>query len=359
VIRVPPRSTPRQRRDDATQLALRRVLDLPGAEQLKIYAVLRENLGGEIGEETAEDKKARRRIESLECLQRAAEYLGLTDRAPTGAEYRSAAAELHLPMSSEQIIRAWDMKWSAAAAAFEGQPWAPTARQRGRRRALLGQARANEDPITSVRIWLATEPDSETMHDYTAFAAEYNERRPKGEPRLPTNGDDLRNRLRLRWSQVLAVAREEIALEEAQAARVSELLDESGPLVSISLAAFMLEMSPSTLNNICQRANFPNPVARIQDSRVWLRTDIEAYRETRPNSGHSPYELQQSFVDSNELAERLELRPDRVRTLVYNHRWDRVPEAAGKVGHAIYWRRSAVEDWFRERDSARDAADLE
>ena len=86
-------------------------------------------------------------------------------------------------------------------------------------------------------------PASTTRLDYEAWARERNEDLADGELRVIERGDSIRSVLRTGWERCLAVAREEMTLEEAQALTLAENLSEAGPLVGHHLAELVSRVS--------------------------------------------------------------------------------------------------------------------
>ena len=125
--------------------------------------------------------------------------------------------------------------------------------------------RGSEDPIESVRQFLNQHPPprSTSLADYEAGAQEAQSTRGSDEPRLPIDARGLRVTLRTSWYRILAVARGDMTLEQAQQARLQELLAESGDYVGLTLAGWMLGMSASTVNKYRSRTGFPPHVARV------------------------------------------------------------------------------------------------
>ena len=252
-------------------------------------------------------------------------------------------------MSKAQVQRAWD-RWDDAVRVYEGETPVLTAAQLALRRRLfgLGSALTVEPPVVGVERWLGTEPASTRRSDYEAFAREYNDRIPADEPRLLQGTDRIREQLRLDWPEVLAVARGEIGLEEAQEQRLRRLLDLSGPVVGMTLVGSLL----GTSNDVVKRGlprDFPLPVAVLNGHRVWARVDVEAYRDGREVPARFENELQGRLVDAAEVRHRVQLGVSRFQYAIRLQKWDLLPQPAGKVGRTFYWMRTDVEAWFERR----------
>jgi predicted DNA-binding transcriptional regulator AlpA len=318
---------------------LRRALDLSPRDQLRILEALSAHLVSEFGFEIKRDREIQARVAALDALAAAAAHLDLAPgAAPKLPEYRQAARETALPLSHQQVIRAWG-RWETAVQVYEGErpPLSPA--QLATRRTMLGARRAHEDMLDGVRQWLATSPASTALADYRTWARAENDRRDESEPRLVENADYLRLRLGVAWLDVIAAARGEVDIEQRAAERLRSLLDEAGPLIGIGVVARLLGTVPSVIVKYASRSTFPRSVATVEGDRVWLRSDIEAYRDGRRFPRRTENEWQDRLMDSSEIAGRLGISRDRVRSLIYEERWDRIPRPAGKVSRRYYWLR--------------------
>jgi hypothetical protein len=97
---------------------MRRILDLSEQEQLQIYNELRDHLvAHDRGPVLRVQDDPALRLEGLQAVTQVAEHLGLTDRAPTIAEYQREAPRLGIELSKSQIIRRW-LTWRSVGAAM-------------------------------------------------------------------------------------------------------------------------------------------------------------------------------------------------------------------------------------------------
>ena len=341
------------------EVLLARVLDLPQTEQLRIHQVLSDSLGGQIGQETERARQARARLEALETMRRAAEYLGLPDgQAPTIPEFKQAAKQTKLPMTFSAVYRAFDENWEVASRFYRGESIPPTAATQAVRRAILGRNRTDKEaPITCLRLFLAQEPPpASTEHAaYEAWARERNENLPPGVKRVVESANHIRTISRAGWLRCLAVARNEMTLEEAQEQALGDYLSESGPLVGQHLASWVLGLSPHSRH--AKRAGYPEPVVCLnQTNWLWLLSDIRAYGNGKRDFTHAKGSAQHTYLDSSEMAALLKIRVDvlRARTFSAQSRsdWSRVPRQAGNVGKGLYWERATVERWLAEHPEA-------
>ena len=344
---------PYQRRDEEWQVALRRVLDLAPGDRLKVYAALRDDLGGVLGKESERERQARLRFEAREAMRAAASVLGLPGgQAPTVTEYKEAARQATLPMTFNAVYEAFERRWEIAQRFYRGDPVPATAGQRSARRGVLGSSRGRyEDPVAGLRQFLLQDPPpvSTGLADYEAWAKEENDRRSASEPRLIEKANHLRTSLRVTWESAKAVARREKTIEDARRERLDELLADSGPLVGGNLAAWMLDKTPSNFEKYRQRQGFPRPVARLSGGPLWRRSDIEGWRDGKRDFTDEEGALQGEVVDSAEIAERVGLPDSQMRNRVYEERWDLVPKPAGKAARRVYWLSEDVERWLAAR----------
>jgi hypothetical protein len=198
--------------------ALRLVLGLPVAEQLRCFEMLAEDLSGDFGTETEVGRQVQARSQALDALRRAAELLSLgVDQAPTVADYNRVAAAHDLGLTAAQIRKAFG-RWETARAALLGQ-WIPlTAAQRAVRRAICRRQgdetyRGNTDlHLDALQLWLKTAPTDRCRSEYDAWHDLENERRlGQGLTPLP-RAETIRMATRTGWDQLLRVAEKELTL---------------------------------------------------------------------------------------------------------------------------------------------------
>ena len=160
--RLHPRQRPRphQRKDEEWQAALRRVLLLPSADQLRVLDALGDLLSGPLWQESERVRQARLRVEALEAIGVAAAHLGLPPgTAPTIPEFKRAASETDLPMTFNAVYEAFEKRWDIAKRFYRREHVPATAVQRRSRRAALGRNRGNrEHPLTCLRLFLNQDP---------------------------------------------------------------------------------------------------------------------------------------------------------------------------------------------------------
>jgi hypothetical protein len=353
-----------QARDKPWQAVLRRILDMAAHDQERIYAALGDMLEGPAGEEPVHEREMRARLEGVKAMEAAAAHLGLPEgKAPTSIQYKQAARETDLPMSWPAVYKAFEKRWGIARDFYEGKQVPATASQRATRRAVLGTKRGREEPIECVRVFLNQEPppQSTRLADYESWANEAQAKRGSDEPRLHLHADGMRMTLRTSWDRVLAVARGELTLEDAQQQRLDEVLAECGDYIGITVAGWLLGMSGPVANKYRRTTGFPPHAARVDGDTLWRRADIETYRDHTDayRTGERKWEHEAGWLDheligTDHIQALTGLPRDQVRSRVYEGRWDRVPKPAGKAARRMYWLRSDVEAWECKRQEERE-----
>lgn len=298
--------------------------------------------------------QAEGRREALEMLLVVAEHLGLpAGEAPTMAQFDQAAGELELGWSSLRVIRAWE-RWRLAVEVFKGERSAGLV---GRDFHIAQDQRKNqEEPIRGVKRWLASRPQHETASVYDQFAKAHNARKPSPDKRLRLS-KSVSRALRLRWPNVIAVARGEISLTAAREQELAELLpkaNNANAILGLSGASRLLKRSEGAVRSASEQSrHFPVPVAVIGSQRAWLYDDLKLYKRGLTCPKRSKGELQYLYMDETELRTRLKLSSAAFRRRVKEKRWDLVPRPEGAIAVGVlYWLRRSVEDWLRVKGKA-------
>lgn len=145
---------------------MRRIYALPTGDQLSVMKTLSDKFSAEFGEESEVEDQAKKRVDSLDAMARVAERLGLPDGvAPTAIQYRSVWKEVAPAWSATRVHDAWG-RYEFCKRALRGE-WVPESpAQRDVRRQSGGRARANEDYLDGVRLWLDEKPTSLTKDAY-------------------------------------------------------------------------------------------------------------------------------------------------------------------------------------------------
>lgn len=342
-------------------MLLVRVLALPEREQLEIHEALSASLGGRLGRESERDRQTRLRGEALAAMRAAAEHLDLPEtQAPTIPEYKQAAKETSLPLPFNAVYRAFEENWDIATRFYLGKEVPATAAQRSARRAILGRNRTDKEaPLSGVRLFLAQDPPpvSTTRADYDDWARERNEVLAPGELRVIERADSIRTVLRTGWERCLAVARNEMALEEAQAMTLAENLSEAGPLVGQHLASWYLGLSPHGRH--AKRPGYPQPVVCLGKTNwLWLLTDIEAFKRGKRDFAHERGALQDAYINAHDLAAILHLGTTMLKARLDKEEsaktktWERLPKPTGRAGKGLYWDRAYAQRWLDEHPYA-------
>jgi hypothetical protein len=312
--KLPSRST----RTAEHELLLARLLELPEAQQLRVYEGLTEALGGRLGEETERAKLAGRRADAMKAMTQAAEHLGLPlGKAPKVAQFKRAASETELGMSFKSVYEAFDGMWGLAMRCYEEQPIPLNAAQRAVRREISrGRGKHFQLGLIGLRMWLDESPSDTGLNttDYRDWASEKNEKRAPGQRRLIESPSTLRDHLWVSWPYAVAVAKGDMSLEDAQKKYVDEQVEIAGPLVCLEIAAFLMGL-PTGDTNI-DRPGYPKCAALIGRKTHWLLSDIRAYQSGTREFRHGTGTFQRSYMDAPEVARTLGMPRYRLSALL-------------------------------------------
>jgi len=353
VSAVPRESRPdlRQTRAKQPELAeaLRRCLELPERERLELHRQLTEYLLAPADDRRPSqlDLTLERRRKALEDLNRAARVLckrGQLSKgaAPTAAQYRDLSRELGL-ISITAVTRAFGL-WHYARQALSGTEL-PESQARRRIRQLTAKRRSSHlDAISSVRQWLNTDPAPTTQAAFSAFVAKQNELLAPGQPTLLAHAG-VASALCLPWAEVLSVARAEKTLSEARQQAIEALDEESRPLglISATQVGLVLGKAHSHIPYLAKHG-LPKHRAQVAGQKGWSLQEIEAWRDGKPFPG-SGDQSQLNLIGSKELAERVGLTVESLRTAVHQQRWSSVPRPAGRIGKSRFWLDDDVESF--------------
>jgi transcriptional regulator with XRE-family HTH domain/predicted DNA-binding transcriptional regulator AlpA len=344
------RRTRRPVADRELEEALRRALDLSLAERLRLFEKLRADLAGDLGDETEADRQIRQRAEALAALHQAAELLGTAEgEAPTISDYNRAAAAHGLGVTSAQIREAFG-RWETAKAALVGEPIPATPFQRAVRRA-IGGPREFETYIEAVRHWLASAPISEQPKDYDEWRAHENDRRvPSGQLPLPSY-QTLRRATMASWADILAVARGQKTLVQAQNDNLGFDVASVGPgtLVVTNGVAQLLGVTNDGLKDLERRESFPQPITRVGLHKLWLLSDVLSYRDDLAFPARERFQMMDAYLSLEQVAETIGRSQDAVRNYAWRQDWRQVPPTVEVIGRVLAWDRAVVEDWLTNR----------
>jgi hypothetical protein len=341
------------------KVLLARILELPVREQLWLHHELGEIIGGPLGVESERSRQARLRNDAIEAMRVAAEFLRLPDgQAPSVNEFKRAARESVLPMTFSTAYGAFENRWELATRFYERKDIPPTAAQRSAQRAIKGRNRTNKEaPITGLRLFLTQDPSprSTGCADYQEWAREFNENLSRGSRRVVESPDHIRKVTRASWLHCLAIARNDMTLNEAQEKTLKGLLAESGPLIGHHHASWLLGLSPDSRH--AKRAGYPEPVVCLDKKNwLWRISDIRAYGKGKRRFTHEKGALQDAYMDSEEVASRLEIKISilTARRLLTKRGQTRkrAPLPTGRAGKRLYWERAAFERWLTSHPEA-------
>lgn len=344
-----------EREDEEVAILLGRVLELPAARQLEFHKVLSEVLGGSLGSETERATHVRRRLEALEAMRSAAKQLGLPDgQAPSVREFKQAARAARLPMSFTTIHKVFDGRWELASRYYQGLPVPRNAAQRAISRE-GGKHSPREDALLGLRMWLREMPSAagRSPTSYRDWAVERNEQRLPGRRRVLEIPGSAASRLRLAWPYAVAVAAEEMTLDEARGRYLNELINGSGPLVGWEAVAHLLEL-PKRWRGATP-PGCPNPVTFLHRKPHWLLADVRAYE-----NGQRVFEparhLEGRFMTAEEVGSVLDLNYEQTRARLRrpNPSLRYSPPPAGRSGRHNYWERETVERWVTREAQRRE-----
>jgi predicted DNA-binding transcriptional regulator AlpA len=336
------------------ELLLARLLELPEAQQLRVYEGLTEALGGRLGQETEREKLAGQRAEAMKAMKQAAEYLGLpSGKAPKVAQFKRAARETELSMGFKAVYEAFDGMWELAMRCYEELPIRLNAAQRAVMREIhRGSSKHLQAALVGLRMWLDESPPNTglTPTDYEDWAREKNEKPAPGSRRLLEKASTISAHLWIPWSYAVPVAKREMTLEDAQKIYADEQLKVAGVIVPLEIAAYLMGL-PTGDRNI-DRPGYPRYTALIHGKPHWLLSDIHAYQNGTRDFRHGPGIFQRSYMDALEVAKSIGVSRNHLRVLLReaNGKYWQVPKPAGLTKNQPYWLRSDVARWMKARD---------
>jgi predicted DNA-binding transcriptional regulator AlpA len=328
--------------------ALDRFYALSTRDQLGFFGEAREHLGSEAWTQDEVEQEIDKRAEALEALEAVAADLRARGefregKSPTVEEFDAGAERLGLEIRSGFVVRAF-LRWRIAKTVLEGGQAREKPSRRRARSAAVGRTRTHEDYLRAVRIWLDSGPERSAPADYDAFVKEENRQRGDDERPLPSLSA-VTTGLRIGWVRVLAVARGGTTLENALEDRRAELLDglSDDSLVGAEVVAVMTGIYGQNIAHHVRKGTFPVPAAKVGRNMAWMLGDVKASKAGRRVPERKRFFFQDEVVDLRELASKVGIKVDYVRTLLNHEAWHRVPRPDGKVGGAWYWLRSNLD----------------
>lgn len=320
---------------------------MPLSDQLAMYEAWGEVLGCDPGHPTKAQLKRERIALAITLLHRAREHHGLSaTEAPTIPQYDDARRDLDLPMSHSTVWRLFGGWEWAQEHCIGGHAPELSPRQVNLVRAEKGILRVSAPYIEQIREWLdREEPISLTAEDYVAYVIAFNDALPPSHEPL-VGPETITKQLGIYWEDAVAVAQDKMSLRDAQEKRLGGLRD-AGPMALIGKTD-IARLRGRTVPQISRDMNstrFPVHVAVINGVRARLLGDVRAYYEQRGVPRRTAEELQDQFLDSRDMQERLGRSGDYLRTATHQKAWHRIPKPAGSVSQNNYWLRGEVENW--------------
>jgi hypothetical protein len=331
-------------RDEQRRAVLRASVELPSADQMQVAQFVGDYMAADRGgeKETDAERQVRQRTQALADIARAAEWLELASgTAPTATAYRQAAKALELTPFS-QILSTY-VVWDEAKRDFLGQ-WrhSSPAQRRLRREAQLNRTQVRT-VMASLRLWLDEEqPVDDGLTAYSEWATAHNRtattpadgvRHPKA--MLASSG--------LGWRDLIAVAREELTLDEACELRIERDLEAAGPLWLIASAtvALILRIDRKAVYRLAATHAFPAPAATVGDRRLWDADDVLAFRRSDDRPEREPGWRQHELRTVDHVAAHFGVSPITLRDW-RKGRIARVPPISGRAGGVIWWTADAL-----------------
>jgi hypothetical protein len=336
---------------------LERFYALPRREQLQAFLALRDYLGAEEVVETDTDRATRLRVESLDVMATVAAHHGLpAGKAPTATQWRTTPPEVTQGWSATRIVQVWG-RYRFAASAFSGEPMTSGASHLSIKRRQVARRRTREDEYESVRRWLATQSASRLAADYNEFVKEHNDAVDEGrlDAKPLWTARQLIEYLGIEFADVIEVVEGgttlQVARERALRRRVDDPGNDLGLIGRRAVASILGYKGP--LSELLKRPGFPTSVMRIGGGRIWLMSDIEAYRDGLDVPTREESEMQALIVTTSEMAQLRGYPNGTVVTGMLRASPNMLPPADGRINGAVFWRRTTVEEWLPTAPSRR------
>ncbi len=265
------------------------------------------------------------------------------------------------PSSTGMLLLSWGSRRASSRSFAPGVPGGSLATplaadrspQRSSSRHSAGparRARTREDHLTAVRLWLAgTTEVSRSGTDFDAWAKRHNEQHHDTAP-LPTFGA-IQKALCPPWAGVLRVARGEVAVDDARARHLEDLISATGQyrLVAVTGIALMTGSSTADAARLARADTSPSPAVRLGPSDAWFVHDVEAHVEGRAIARRAPYELSRQLLDFARVSQAARIKPNTLIAGVHRRQWHLTPRPAGRVGARHFWEQSSVDAWLHAR----------
>ena len=325
---------------------MRRIYRLPVREQLMVFRMLREYLGGQAGDETVFEKEIRERQGALDAMRRVAEHLHLAeDIAPSSIEYKQAPKAVTQGWSLTKVGRAWG-RYRLAQQAYRGEHVPSSVSQRSLRRSLSGRKQKCDTHLNGLRAWLATGPHTKATRDYDAFVKKHNSDLVLSGHGSPfVSAYSVRCALGLGWDGALALAEDDADQDALRERFLRERIGRETkclPVIGVTTTALLLGRTVWRVRQLRRMEGFPTPVLRIRGRDGWYLEDIEAYKAGDQPKLRELDELRPMILDSHDMSRMLGVGLSAIFT---NARLDgsRVPPPDGYLGPTMYWLREPTE----------------
>jgi hypothetical protein len=321
---------------------LRRFYELAHAQQLAAAELICAYLAANEGEPRSL-AALREQSEGLRILTEVAAELRLpTGVAPTVRAFNQSDRARAAGWNASRIVRVFG-RWSFATDHIEGRQVRQSAAQRAAERAARrGVSRNREDYLVGLRRWLDTSPATETTQDYDAWRAEHNATLGAGESPVVTYSM-LRKAFRCDWPDLIAVARGELTLKNADGrTRRKSLPREEGPhgLIGFAEVRMLLGLKTTAARRVTRDPAFPAPAyvhPRGAWQRLWKRADVERFLAGDPVDDRG-VSLQDLYMDAAAVAEALGVAQITVTT----GSTPRVPSPTVRIGGLQLWLRKQI-----------------
>lgn len=295
---------------------LQRVTILSEQDQLVAYEAIREYLVAG-GKSAPADAQLDERGHALRVMRAVMEHYRLSDpRKLQAKQFDEAPDEVREGWKHGRVIRAW-AKWKFAQAALAGSRPRPTARQRAVKSKAGVAALRTSDYISGVRDWLSTDPPKLNVRHYDAWAQETNAAAPADVLPFPgyrsirsALGLSWKSILSVARGEItVADVTKETVKKRIASSRGPHDLVSSLDIVTIS------GKSHATVQSWMHRENFPVPVLVIGRNRFWLRGDIKLFLAKKKLPNRTRNELDGLYVTRVGAAEILGVALDTVDRL--------------------------------------------
>jgi hypothetical protein len=318
---------------------------IPVADKRTIRAMLSEDLRLTHRDISETDRILDEQEAALAAIRAVARKLNLQPGEwPTIREFDDHAGP---GCTRRRVIDAFG-RWSIAIAELNGLS-RQTAEQLAYLRQVAGRDLAKCDPMESVREWLASDPQLFDRHSYDRWVRCTNTSADRGD-RSHLGSITVIQRLGLTWSWLVKVARGEVSAEDApQRTGREKPTWSSGPHIFLGRreVAARLGLDYQRSRRLEGQADFPPPGIVLGNTPAWLNTQIDDYIQGKSSSPLDHNALRDSYLNAQELAERLHVTPAALRQPGAH-----APKPTGAICGKHIWHLPAVEKWEAQTDKS-------